>query len=79
MATFKSIVATKDGREQRVWLPLTEEGFLEPVVDECVAMGVLLKDDGKPYTQPELEVKRAEIRKRLREQEIAALKKRKPF
>lgn len=85
MAKFKSgLHAVKDSkgnilREVRVWLPLTDEGLLEPIVDDAVVAGALLKKDGTPYTQSELETTRAELRLALRAKEVEALKKRKPY
>lgn len=80
MANFQSkMVITKDKREIRVWMPLTEAGYLEPIVDDAVAAGVLLKADGEPFTQPELEEYRKELRTKFHEKEIADLKKRKPY
>lgn len=85
MAKFKSGLADiKDAkgtvtRQIRVWLPLTRAGLLEPIVDDAVAAGVLLKEDKTPYTQPELEAERVKIRAEFRALEAADIKKRRPY
>lgn len=76
MAKFKSVVA---GNGSRVWVPLTREGWLEPITDDAVNAGMLKHEDGKPYTLAELNVEREAIQKDLRVKEIAALKKRREY
>lgn len=85
MALFKSVVVkrerkNKDGEiieaGETVFVPQDKAAFLEPVCDKALALGLILKEDGKAYTEAEFRAYQEKLAVEEHKAQVEDMKKR---